>query len=187
MNEETDWRRQWIVDQDSLCIMARRFPTKSKLPKSSSWLPNLLVQSNEPETAITTRFKSPPVLPTFGLKCIAFTYSVNVGQPKTLKTAQNSTFLALLLQQKGYTLFVCSLILYLMILLWYFGSSFSTFSIGFDYPSPFPRIQPLSLASFFIARLIISNRRLSWQSHRVWISWIFLFIVAMFLWFEAYT
>lgn len=99
----------WTFDHGSSCIRARRSLGKSQRTKSS-----LSVLPIDPETDITTRFKS-PIPPNFGLKCIGFTYSINIGHSKTLTTAQNSAYLALLQQQKRHILFVCSLVLFCII------------------------------------------------------------------------
>ncbi|VDO03364.1 unnamed protein product [Rodentolepis nana] len=60
INEESDLRRQWIVNEGSLCLKAKQSPSKSSHPKAS-WIPGIVSGIQEVESDVTARFKSPSV------------------------------------------------------------------------------------------------------------------------------
>ncbi|KAM3187276.1 hypothetical protein ACTXT7_002649 [Hymenolepis weldensis] len=110
INEESDLKRQWIINQGSLCLKAKHYPAKL-LHSKASWIPGIASETREVESDVTARFKSPSVPPSIGLKCIGFAYSVDLG--KSSETVDSSASLALLQQQKGYENIVPSTLLFL--------------------------------------------------------------------------
>ncbi|KAM7535665.1 hypothetical protein Aperf_G00000093819 [Anoplocephala perfoliata] len=99
LNEEGAWSNRWSVSQGALCLT----PRKSHPPKEiSSWLPGLPVESRKPAADIRVRFTSPPVPPVFGLKCIAFIYSIESKSRMNLNSNSSSCSLAFLQHHEEY-------------------------------------------------------------------------------------
>lgn len=91
------------MESGSLCLKARAPSATSLNPEDSSWLPVLSSKSTQDETDMRARFKSPSVSASFGLKCISFDYSINLGKRgiKSKVSTSHST-LTFLQQHKGY-------------------------------------------------------------------------------------
>ncbi|KAL5965862.1 hypothetical protein TSMEX_006412, partial [Taenia solium] len=77
MHEEAVWTHRWEVEQGYLCLKAK-MPTLSPKKKNSSWLSGLSTGQRKSPADIRVRFTSPPVPSSFGLRCIAFGYSVDL-------------------------------------------------------------------------------------------------------------
>uniref|UniRef100_A0A158QFA7 MAM domain-containing protein n=1 Tax=Hymenolepis diminuta TaxID=6216 RepID=A0A158QFA7_HYMDI len=87
INDETDWRHQWRVEQGSLCLKVKLSSTPIQNLEESSWFQGLTAKSPKKKVDITTRFKSPPIPVSVGLKCIGFDYSINLYQAKNFSTS----------------------------------------------------------------------------------------------------
>uniref|UniRef100_A0A915EYT1 MAM domain-containing protein n=1 Tax=Echinococcus canadensis TaxID=519352 RepID=A0A915EYT1_9CEST len=83
MHEGAIWTHRWEAEQGYLCLKAKMSTFSSKM-KTSSWLPGLSTSHRKPSADIRVRFTSPPVPSAFGLKCIAFGYSIGLEQSSSL-------------------------------------------------------------------------------------------------------
>ncbi|KAM3187275.1 hypothetical protein ACTXT7_002648 [Hymenolepis weldensis] len=101
INDEADWRHQWRVELGSLCLKAKLSTTSIQSLDESSWFQGLTAKSPKKKVDITTRFKSPPIPVSVGLKCISFVYSINLYQAKNSKASETLASLSLLQQQQG--------------------------------------------------------------------------------------
>ncbi len=82
-NDGNAWDHDWRVERSALCLSVKEPPVDNNKKSFSSWLPDLPVEA--PSTSdrdVSARFTSPRVPAAFGLKCIAFAYSVNLGERK---------------------------------------------------------------------------------------------------------
>lgn len=100
-SEETDLGHRWKTNQGSLCLEAKLSSPPVKKSKPSSWLKGLSAGSSKKDIDINTRFKSPLIPASVELKCLAFTYSINLGREKSSNDTKTATTLSLLQQQKG--------------------------------------------------------------------------------------
>nr|CDS19889.1 MAM [Echinococcus granulosus] len=83
MHEGAIWMHRWEAEQGYLCLKAKMSTFSSKM-KTSSWLPGLSTGHRKPSADIRVRFTSSPVPSAFGLKCIAFGYSIGLEQSSSL-------------------------------------------------------------------------------------------------------
>ncbi|EUB62003.1 hypothetical protein EGR_03024 [Echinococcus granulosus] len=83
MHEGAIWMHRWEAEQGYLCLKAKMSTFSSKM-KTSSWLPGLSTSHRKPSADIRVRFTSSPVPSAFGLKCIAFGYSIGLEQSSSL-------------------------------------------------------------------------------------------------------
>ena len=102
MHDEAPWTHHWAVEQGSLCLKAKMSTSQTASKrKTSSWLRGLVNERPSEGINVNIRFASPPILATFGVKCIALVYLFNLGSGDFSKTTGVFPILSLLQQQKG--------------------------------------------------------------------------------------